>query len=231
MTMSKKKHKKTPIFKNDLEFEVFHSKVVGQLIKDDIVFKKRHTNEIISKLKTLNNEEERIDYLEVLYSKQVLEYDLLEGLCKEEEMRLIELKVFVIKKLLLHVKAFNDDNSKDCFNLPNTLKYIDFIDFSFENLVKKELISSDSSKSSYKSIFNQNVVTKKVNWIGDISQLYLFIQLLVEFPDISKSKKWEMTAKCFTLNGETLISKRFHSQKKPKLGPKTDVITYLFEKK
>jgi hypothetical protein len=228
--MAKKRNKKIPIFKDDLEFELFHSKVVNQLIKDELVFKKEYTKEIISKLNALNNEEERIDFLNALYSKLVLEFESLVGFCKENEMANIFLKLEVVDLLIENVKAFTNDNSKYCFNLPGAKQYIDFIDISFERLLKKELISADSTISSYKSIYNPNVVTKKVNWIGDISQLYLFVQLLVKFPEISKSKKWERTANCFTLDGEILKRERFHSQKKPKLGPKTDVINYLFEK-
>jgi len=230
---SKNSNKKTKsVSIGNLELNAFHTQVTNKLKDDKIRLQNLYRDELILELEKIKNKEERLLYLRDKFEKNQIDHNLLKGMHKENEMEILDLKIVVIEFIMKNVNGIKyvPPISKDCFHLPGTDKSYDFINNAFNHLIHNRLISSNTSKSAFKSIFNRNIGNKKINWTADISQLYYFILLLIKLPGIFKSKKWITTCKCFTLKEEELQKERFHSQKIPKKGPKTEIIEAVFKK-
>ena len=222
-----------PIFKEDLELEVFHLQVTNKLKEDKIRAKNLYRDELLFELSKIKNEENRIKLLKEKYQQNQIEYDLILGMCKEDQMEVLDLKIDVIVFLIKNVKGIPCEISKvkkNCFHLPGTKKYNDFIDFTFDYMIDNKLISLETTKSAFQSIFNGKVRNKKVNWEADISQLYYFILMLIKLSEIKFKNQWITTCDCFLFAGDSISNERFHGQKKPKTLQKTEVIDIIFKK-
>ena len=70
---------KVPIFKEDLEFEIFHAKNSQQIKNDKLNFQKEYSNKVSEELSVVD-EKERVSFLEKMISDNNIEYFKLEGL-------------------------------------------------------------------------------------------------------------------------------------------------------
>jgi hypothetical protein len=226
------KKKKASIFKEDLEFEVFHLQVTNKFKEDKKRAKNLYRDELLFELSKIKNNENRIEFLEEKYQQNQIEYDLIVGMCKENILEVLDLKIDVIVFLMKNVKGIPYEISKikkNCFHLPGTKKYNDFVECTFNYMIDNKFISQKTTKSAFRSIFNREVRNKKVNWEADISQLYYFILLLIKLPEIKFKNQWITTCDCFLLEGESITNERFHGQKKPKTLQKTEAVGIIFK--
>ena len=228
-----KKIKKMPIFKEDLEFEVFDTMVKEKLRNDITRQYTLYRDKLQFELGKIKSEKGREEYLNQKYQENQLQYDLNIGLSKENLLSDLDIELNAISFLSENLKGIPLKKSKsyiyDCFHLPGKITYIRFVENAFKYLVDKNLIDRRTTKSSFKSIFNNKKANRKVNWVADISQLYFFINQLIEVTDIKVKKKWVLGSSCFLLKGKVIPKEQFHHQKNPKIGPKTDIIIDVFK--
>lgn len=221
-----------PIFKEDLEFEVFHLQVTNKLKDDKRRARNLYRDELLFELSKIKNEENRIEFLEEKYQQNQIEYDLIFGMCKEDALEVLDLKIDVIVFLIKNIKGIPHEISKikkNCFHLPGTKKYNDFVDSTFDYMIENKLISLETTKSAFRSIFNKKVRNKKVNWEADISQLYYFILMLIKLPEIKFKSHWITASDCFLFAGNSITNNRFYGQKNPKTLKKIEAIDTIFQ--
>jgi len=225
-------NRKVPIFKEDLEFEMFLIQVTNKLKEDLIRLRNLFRDELLFELSKIKSDEKRIYLLKTKLAEHNIYNDSNIGMNKENEIEENEVRIQVINHLLdnyIGIPKFTLKDVKTCFHLPGNDKYIKFINSTFNHMIENNLISRDTSLSSFQSIFNMSVTNKKVNWKANISQLFYFIKKLIKLPEMKFKYKWITTCNCFLLEGEELIKEQFHNQKDPKKGEKTDVIDVIFK--
>ena len=223
--------KPTKCEKELLKIQVLNTRMHHENQNKLIVFGRKFQENLTEELIAIKEKDDRIEYLKSLLAKINIDNDLLEGMNKIDTQINLNIKTERIEHLLANYKGIPEfkNASKDCFHLEGNNINETFIKNTYEHLITSGLISRETTESAFKSIFNNKVNNKQVNWIGDINQLYYFIIILVKLPNINVTKKWILTCECFRLKGEKMKNGRFHGQKKPKIGPRTEVIEIIFK--
>lgn len=70
------------------------------------------------------------------------------------------------------------------------------------DLIKENLISSDTSKTDFQNIFSGEIFKSKINWIGNRNQLSYLISSLKERDFIKDKSIWVITEQVFTVDSE-----------------------------
>lgn len=70
------------------------------------------------------------------------------------------------------------------------------------DLIKENLISSDTSKTDFQNIFSGEIFKSKINWIGNRNQLSYLISSLKEWDFIKDKSIWVITEQVFTVDSE-----------------------------
>ena len=88
----------------------------------------------------------------------------------------------------------------------------------FDELKMNGFIHDETHITTLYDLFSGIIMPDKIDWADDIVTLYTFIRLLIDNDKIEypKNKQWEITAACFTLNGNRLDKYEFPNQHKTK---------------
>ena len=80
---------------------------------------------------------------------------------------------------------------------------------------KYELISIDTSYSSFKALFEGKYLENKINWVDNKSSLIYFIKSLMSSKVIinPRNKHWEIVSEFFLINGESIEQTELLNQK------------------
>ena len=117
---------KVPIFKEDLEFEIFHAKNSQQIKNDKLNFQKEYSNKVSEELSVVD-EKERVSFLEKMISDNNIEYFKLEGLNQLDRQAEIHLKTQVLKFLIKNHQAipanYKDDSKSNIIYQTSYFKY------------------------------------------------------------------------------------------------------------
>jgi hypothetical protein len=84
----------------------------------------------------------------------------------------------------------------------------------YDALKKGNLISNSTTLPNFKQIFSGNEVVNKIEWIGAISALHIFVSEVWKF-QISGKGKWKTTLNCFT-HEKGLTEKNLQNNKEAK---------------
>lgn len=82
-------------------------------------------------------------------------------------------------------------------------------------LLANKFISTQTTFETFQALFQEKLLENKINWIGQKSSLYYFIQLLISSKLIKnpKNKHWLIASEFFLLKGEALTPRNFLNQK------------------
>ncbi|MCP1384057.1 hypothetical protein [Runella salmonicolor] len=117
-------------------------------------------------------------------------------------------------------KTSNSRNSvtKYGFYIDNNSKSISIIDSIWNALKSENLIHNRTKFSIFRKVFNQGIIKEKIDWLGDINQLYYFVKLLTEnteYNNTSNKNKWQITVDCFKVRGKTIEINQLQRTKNP----------------
>jgi hypothetical protein len=197
---------KVPIFKEDLEFEIFHAKNLQQIDNDKLNFQKEYFNKV-SKVLSVIDKKERVSFLEKMISDNNIEDFKLEGLNQLDRQEEIHLEntvlLFIIKNYqAIPVRDKNDDKSDVIYQTSYFVNKFSNSDqkigILYDKLIADKYI--DCSKRTFSSIFFVKNNFSKVNWLKSQSSFQFFIQQLVENKKISCNYMWVVAAACFLIN-------------------------------
>lgn len=92
-----------------------------------------------------------------------------------------------------------------------------------KELIERELIS-EIKEDSFKRVFLNKIITNRINWIGEIGQLYYFINQSIKSGYIKKPKyKYMITSQCFKINNNDLYADKLQHHKNPSSSKKEEV--------
>ena len=213
---------KVPIFKEDLEFEIFHAKNSQQIKNDKLNFQKEYSNKVSEELSVVD-EKERVSFLEKMISDNNIEYFKLEGLNQLDRQAEIHLKTQVLKFLIKNHQAipanYKDDSKSNIiyqtsyFKYKNNINTDEMIGILYNNLKKYKYI--DCSKPAFRSIFSDNNAFGKVDWLKSQSSFQLFIKKLEAKENIFCKYLWVTAAACFLINGKEKTGKQLGKVENP----------------
>jgi hypothetical protein len=197
------RNRKVPIFKDDLEFEMFHSQNLLQMDKDRLNFQKEYCVKISNLLYPIESGK-RKSVIEQMISDNNMENFELEGLNdlnRQEDIKLEnEVLVFLIQNYL-SIK-FTEVS----------IKYqTEF--FSYNNKFPDEMIGKlhfelnqkgyiDCTLTVFKSIFFNKNNHEKVNWLKIQTSFKYFIQSLILKNNVNCINHWVVSSGCFLINGK-----------------------------
>jgi hypothetical protein len=202
-------NRKIPIFKEDLEFENFHSQNLLQMDKDRLNFQKEYCVKI-SNLLFLNEESKRQSIIQKMISDNNIESFNLEGLndLNRQEDIILENEVLVL--LMQNYKVIK-------FTEGSIIYQTQF--FSYNNIYSDVMIGKlylalkqkgyiNCSRNIFKSIFIKVKNPEKVNWLKTQYSFQYFILNLTVKKNINCSNYWVVASGCFLINGKEKSSKQ-----------------------
>ena len=213
----KKRKNKIPIFKDDMEFELFHAKNLHQIKNDKLIFKKEYFNKISKELSVID-EGEIPDLVEKMISDNNIEYFKLEGLNqldKQEEKSLEkEVLLFILKNYRsISIPEKNLMYQSSYFEYINTSNPDEMIGVIYNGLKKGGYI--DCSRPTFRSIFVKDKRFEKIKWLKSQTSLQFFIKTLVNFKSIRTKYFWVVASACFTIKGEETSRKNLKNKTNP----------------
>jgi hypothetical protein len=213
--------KKVPIFKKDLEFEIFHAQNLDEMEKDRLNFQKEYCKRVTKKLTISKNN--KVTLLKKMIFDNNNENFRLEGLNKLDRQEEITLENSVLLYLMKNYQLIpvEDDNNKELdviyqtsyFKYTNPHTFDEKIGVLYKNLDKEGYI--DCSKPTFRSVFSENNNFSKVNWIKSQSSFQFFIRQLVKKEKVNCKDLWKKAAACFLINGEEKTNKQLGKVEEP----------------
>jgi len=97
------------------------------------------------------------------------------------------------------------------------IQQIEGLESRFNELKVKKIVAPTTKIGQIYDLFGGMEIKEQINWTGNFSTLYTFIRLLMESDKINCPKgvsHWEVTASCFTCNGQYLDRSDFPHQHK-----------------
>ena len=200
---------KIPIFKDDMEFEIFHSQNLLQMDKDRLNFQKEYCEKISNLLYPIE-EGKRKTIIQKMISDNNMENFNLEGLNDLNRQEDIKLENEVLVLLMQNYKVIKFTEG--------SIKYqTEF--FSYNNKAPDEMIGRlyldlkqkgyiNCSRTIFKSIFIKGKNPEKVNWLKTQHSFQYFIQNLIVKKNINCSNHWIVASGCFLINGKEKSSKQ-----------------------
>ena len=213
----KKRKNKIPIFKDDMEFELFHAKNLHQIKNDKLIFKKEYFNKISKELSVID-EGEIPDLVEKMISDNNIEYFKLEGLNQLDKQEEKSLEKEVLLFILKNYRSISIPEKKlmyqsSYFKYINTSNPDEMIGRLYLDLKQKGYINC--SRTIFKSIFIKGKNPEKVNWLETQSSFYYFIKSLTGKKNINCSNKWVVASDCFLVKGKEQDSIQLGKVKEP----------------
>jgi hypothetical protein len=211
-----KRKNKIPIFKDDIEFEIFHSQNLLQMDKDRLNFQKEYCEKISNLLYPIE-EGKRKTIIQKMISDNNMENFNLEGLNDLNRQEDIKLENEVLVLLMQNYKVIKFTEG--------SIKYqTEF--FSYNNKAPDEMIGRlyldlkqkgyiNCSRTIFKSIFIKGKNPEKVNWLETQSSFYYFIKSLTGKKNINCSNKWVVASDCFLVKGKEQDSIQLGKVKEP----------------
>lgn len=201
---------------NFKDVALLHSFLVQEMNNQDIVFGKKYLKEqqyafsLISKSKRKESIQKKI-------AGKRFQYDDLIGMNKFDEQHVLWIEINRLNFLLKNYRAIPPKviDEFQCFHLPQTVQNIDRINKLY-NTIKGTLITSDTTLPMFKSIFNNAVKNKKVDWKVGSGQFFYFINKISEITAITTKNKWIRASACFTIKGEDIDPNVICNSKDPK---------------
>ena len=226
-----KRKNKIPIFKDDIEFEIFHSQNLLQMDKDRLNFQKEYCEKISNLLYPIE-EGKRKTIIQKMISDNNMENFNLEGLNDLNRQEDIKLENEVLVLLMQNYKVIKFTEG--------SIKYqTEF--FSYNNKAPDEMIGKlyfelkqkgyiNCSRTIFKSIFIKGKNPEKVNWLETQSSFYYFIKSLTGKKNINCSNKWVVASDCFLVKGKEQDSIQLGKVKEPthRIKQEIDNILKLF---
>ena len=197
------RNRKVPIFKDDLEFEMFHSQNLLQMDKDRLNFQKEYCVKISNLLFPFESGK-RKSVIEQMISDNNMENFSLKGLNDLNRQEDIKLENEVLVFLMQNYKVIKFTEG--------SIKYQTQF-FSYNNIYSDEMIGKlhfelnqkgyiDCTLTVFKSIFIKKNNHEKVNWLKTQHSFKYFIQNLILKNNVNCKNQWIVSSGCFLINGK-----------------------------
>jgi hypothetical protein len=100
------------------------------------------------------------------------------------------------------------------------------LDSIWTTLKAEGLIEQRTKFSVFREVFSHGRIKEKIDWIGDINQLFFFIKELTkraEYNNIRNKHKWKIAVNCFKIKGQIIEVDQLQRTKEPSMEKKLPI--------